>query len=351
MIKHYGIISDTHHHQWSAFSTALYNGVNSRLQATLDETARCAAEVLEAGGDTIIHGGDLFHVRGSIAPSVLNPTMDLYRDLIDNKDMKIVILAGNHDLEGKDAARVSSAITALEGVGCQIVSDAGKPLFFEGKWLVPWHQNIAELKAVIEAIPPEHKSAYDLVIHAPIDEVIVGIPSHGLDAKYLASLGFGRVFSGHYHHHKQFEGGVYSIGALTHHSWSDVGSKAGFLIVGDDVKWRASRAPSFVEITAETDPDDIALIVDGNYVRAKINTSKSADVEDTRQFLLDSGAKGVIIIVEKDTTVSKRTDGTVIKSGATLDQSVNDYINAQKFANPKDLGVLCDSILKEARGE
>ena len=48
----------------------------------------------------------------------------------------------------------------------------------------------------------------------------------------LAKLGFRRVFAGHYHHHCSFEDGkVWSIGATTHQTASDIGTKAGFLLV------------------------------------------------------------------------------------------------------------------------
>src|SRR3569833_2574261 len=115
-MKPYGVMSDTHNHGWSAFATVLPSGVNSRLQIILDETWRCAQEIKKAGGDTLYHGGDLFHVRGSIAPSVLNPTTDCYRAIIED-GIQVVIDAGNHDLEGKEAARVSSAGAAGGGGG------------------------------------------------------------------------------------------------------------------------------------------------------------------------------------------------------------------------------------------
>jgi DNA repair exonuclease SbcCD nuclease subunit len=348
-MKPYGLISDTHNHAWSAFSTTLPTGVNSRLQMTLEETARCASEVRKAGGDTIIHAGDLFHVRGSIAPSVLNPTLDAYKALI-NDGFKIVILAGNHDLEGKNAERISSAITSLEGVGCEVVNswevglDRSNDVVF-----VPWCQNIDELKEKLEYVAPIDREGVDLIIHAPIDDVIPGLPPHGLTASYLGGLGYRRVFAGHYHHSKDFGNGVHSIGALTHLTWSDVGSNAGFLIVsGEEVKYRASHAPSFVEIDHSTDPEDIPLIVDGNYVRAKVNSAKSSDIESLRQYLTDSGARGVTIIAQKELSAPTRA-GASIKAGASIETSVADYIKAGTFGNLEKLSVECQSILTEAR--
>jgi len=346
-MKPYGVISDTHHHNWTAFSSTNGAGVNTRLNQILDETRRCADEVIAAGGNTIVHGGDLFHVRGSVAPSVLNPTLELYHDLI-KKGMRILINAGNHDLEGKEATKVGSAITALEKVGCQVVNE---PLLFatDGLVLVPYMQRVADLKVELEKIVAKTAcGAVDLVIHAGIDGVIKGLPDHGLDAEYLSKLGFRRVFAGHYHHHKELAENVWSIGALTHQTWSDIGSKAGFLIVTDEgVNWRSTHAPSFVEIDGTTKPDDIPLIVDGNYVRAKIFSSKASEIEALRQYLTDSGAKGVTIVSQPPTGVT-RTKSTVT-AGASIEVSVTDYIKASDFSRPTELAVLCDDILKDAK--
>ncbi|PLC44489.1 serine/threonine protein phosphatase [Ralstonia pickettii] len=348
-MKPYGIISDTHHHSWSAFSTTLPSGVNSRLQQTLDETKRCAEEVRKAGGNYIAHAGDLFHVRGSIAPSVLNPTLDCYGEIIKS-GINIVILAGNHDLEGKEALRVSSAITALEGVGCKIINswEAGLAAT-DHVAMIPWNPSIEGLKKQIEDIDPADRPGCDLILHAPVDGVIPGLPDHGLSAEYLAKLGFRRVFSGHYHHHKEFEGGVYSIGSLTPQTWSDVDKKSGFLIVYEDrVRWMKSHAPEFVEIDSATDPADIPTIVDGNYVKATIRTANVAEVESLRAYLIDSGAKGVVLNVQKDATAPTRS-GTVIRSGVTLDQSVQDYIAASSIPEAAAVAKACQDVLTTVR--
>lgn len=346
-MKPFGIISDSHNHLWSAFATTLPSGVNSRLQMTLDETRRAADEVRKAGGSTLYHGGDLFHVRGSIAPSVLNPTLDCYRDIVKS-GIQVIINAGNHDLEGKEASRVSSAITALEGVGCRVVNHTAYNAA-DAMVVIPWIPNIAALKAAIEAVDPSDRTGCDLLLHAPIDGVIKGLPDHGVSDTYLAALGFRRVFSGHYHHHHDFGNGVYSIGALTQQTWSDVGSKAGFLIVTDSaVRWHAAHAPQFVEINAAVSPADIPLIVDGNYAKITINSDKGSDIEATRQFLRESGALGVIVLAEKATPVSTRA-GSTYKAGATMEASLGDYIATQPFKRPAELSVLCQDILSQVR--
>ena len=347
-MKSYGVLSDSHNHDWSAFSTTLPTGVNSRLQTILDETTRCAAEVKKAGGDTLYHGGDLFHVRGSLSPTVLNPTIDCYRQILES-GIKVVINAGNHDLAGKEAARVSSAITALEGIGCRVVN-APNYGSFDDMVIIPWIANIEELKKAIEFVDPADRPDCDLLIHAPVDGIIPGIPDHGLTWEYLDSLGYRRVFVGHYHHHKNVGGNVWSIGSLTPQTWSDVGAKSGFLICDDkDVKWFASHAPSFVEVTGATDPTELPLIVDGNYVRVTINSSKSSDIETMRSYLTDCGAKGVVVLAETKIAPTVRVGGATLKAGATLETSIGDFIAAQSYKRQSDLAKLCGEILTTVR--
>jgi hypothetical protein len=60
------------------------------------------------------------------------------------------------------------------------------------------------------------------------------------------------------------------------------------------------------------------------------------------------GAKGVVILSQKEATVTKR-DGATIKAGASLEVSVTDFIKGQSYANPEKLAVLCQEILSETR--
>ena len=349
-MKPYGLMADLHCHNWSAFATLESDGVNSRLALLIKDICRCAEEVKKAGGNTIIIAGDIFHVRGSIAPSVLNPVLDVFSNLIKG-GIEVIIEAGNHDLEGKESNRLGSAVTALENVGCKIVNTFDYGLrCMERVVLIPWTPKIEDLKALIQkavdADPTPRE--VDLILHAPIDGVIPGLPDHGLSAEWLSKVGFRRVFAGHYHNHKTFEGGVYSIGALAHHTWSDVRTKAGFLLVGDDVKWFKSHAPEFVEIDATTDPSDIPLLVDGNYCRAKINSTKQKDIEELRAYLTACGAKGVTILAQKEASAAPRA-GATIKAGASIEVSVGDFIKSQGYANQERLALLCGEILMEAR--
>jgi DNA repair exonuclease SbcCD nuclease subunit len=323
------IISDLHFHNWNQFSSVTSEGVNTRLQILIDEVIRAAEVLRREGGTTLLVAGDVFHVRGTITPTVFNPVQKTFKGIVKS-GIKIVIIPGNHDLEGKDSRSVSSSITSLIEVGCIVHSTSHLDLD-DKVLMVPWHENVSELREVLVKLSKEHaaiKSDIDVVIHAPVDDVIIGIPGHGLTADWLADLGFKRVFCGHYHNHKNFNDKVYSIGAIAHHTWSDPDSKAGFLLVEDTcVRYQATNAPKFVDVDSSMDETDIEFAVDGNYARAKINKSTTKDVENLREFLEKAGAKGVVINAVKEPT---RVRASTVKSGATMETSLSEFVKNSK---------------------
>jgi DNA repair exonuclease SbcCD nuclease subunit len=357
MKKPYALMADLHLHNWSAFSQTEENGINNRLNILLNEIKRAGQMLLDAGGRVLVIAGDVFHVRGSISPSVLNPTLDTFAGLRAD-GIEVFILPGNHDLEHKSASRLSSAVTALEGAGCVIVNRSLIWQNEDGRFaMLPWHENIADLKKAIKEVTEDIEDGgfrvadYDLIIHAPIDGVIVGLPDHGLAPEDLASYGFKRVFSGHYHNHKQFPGGVFSIGALAHHTWSDVGSAAGFLLVHDNMTlYSASHAPSFIDLRPGVDPDEIPLMVDGHYVRVKTPVTTTTAVNAIRNELNEYGARGVVIQAVKEPELKRSGDVTAkISAGASLNESVADFIKSQSFEHSDEVTKAALKILSETQ--
>lgn len=351
----YGILSDSHNHNWSAFSHIGDDLLNSRLKTILDETERCAREVAAAGGNTVYHGGDLFHVRGSIEPSVLNPTHDRYEHIYRTYGVKFRLLPGNHDLEHKHSNRVGNAVEAMRCEWIEVDHEA--QVYHEHNVLmVPWVERIEDLKAKLEQERDNMLIAghgdpkdFDLIIHAPIDGVIAGLPDHGLTGEWLTELGFKRVFAGHYHNHKEIvPGKVWSIGALTHQTWGDVGSKAGFLVVSDgEVKWNSTHAPQFVDIEASMDPTEVALRCDGNFVRVKVSNAKPSEVSAIRDGLMKHGALGVNVNVVKTATTGRATVSTV-KAGASVEVQVTDYIKGASFEHAELVAQAAINVLAEA---
>lgn len=326
-----GIISDTHYHPWSAF--AKQEGyTNSRLRILIDETRKAAIHMKSAGCTALFHGGDIFHVRGRTAPSVLNPVVALYDEIVNQIGLPVYLLAGNHDLEFDDSNSIGNSGEALSHVGVHVVSDGP---FFECEnrvLMVPWHAKQQKLMdAITELMGDIDAATATLLIHAPVNEIIPGLPDHGIDPDKLVSLGFKRVFSGHYHNFKRVRPTVFSIGALTHQTWGDVGSKAGYLIVDDkgtasDVQHFETDAPKFIDMEGigEEEFDTLA----GNYVRARIEIENETEVTAYREMLVgELGADSALILPIRKAKAITRV-GAAKTSLDRLEDSITHFINA-----------------------
>jgi DNA repair exonuclease SbcCD nuclease subunit len=342
-MANYALLSDIHCHNWSAFSSIGEDGVNSRLKGILSEIIRAAVEIEKAGSKNLVFAGDLFHVRGKLEPSVLNPVRDALIDL-QQQGFTMYILAGNHDLESRNSTRLTSAITALEDMQIWVINEPSYVMEINAV-MIPWCESVKELLIKIKEMSEKHPGS-DLIIHAPVDDVIFGLPSYGLTAEMLATFGFKRVFSGHYHNHKDFGNGVYSIGALSHQTWNDVGTKAGYLLVGEKkVVFRASRLPKFVDLSVES-PDDIPLDADGNYVRVKLVDPTDKDVIQVRNALKEVGAAGLIVNEVRTKKAISRSKEIKV-SGVSIQETITQYIESEKTADSEEVLKQCLEILTE----
>lgn len=347
----YALLSDQHGHKWSQFATTDADGVNSRLRFMLSEMERAADELLGAGGKHILFAGDLFHTRGSIDPEVFNPVFETVVKIL-NRGVIIYAIPGNHDLASRDTTKLGNAIQTLgELKNFHVISE---PCFVKLNGtqvgMVPWFSKLDDLRNAVQYlrdIADEDPSYYDLVLHAGIEGVIPGL-DHGLSASEVASWGFQRVFAGHYHNHKVMEGGaVVSIGALTHQTFSDVGTKAGFLLVEPGkITYRASRAPQFVDIDPDTDEEEIPLRADGNFVRVRGFKLTDKEVTTMRQGLLDMGAKGVTIQVAREVVAARSASAS---KGMSLDASVGSYIDGLSLTNSAAVKSVCNAVLSKVQ--
>lgn len=346
MRKPYGLVADVHCHAWSAFSRIEEDGVNSRLRIILDELLRVAQEIADLGGDKLVIAGDLFHVRGSVKPSVMNPTAETFQK-ISEMGITVEAIAGNHDLEGSDATALGNAMQTLGSI--ENFHPITSPKVDDDCVYFPWYASLDDLRDAMTGIAPELRKTRDAIIHAPLNGVIKGLPDIGLTPEELSAMGYRRVFVGHFHNHVEFEHGkVFSIGATTHQTWSDPGSLAGFMVVHPDhVEQHLSRAPSFIDLKR---PEDIDVLnVKGNYVRLKLTDVTEAEIKDFRNELEGMGALGVSINATRRTEANRTAS---ISAGATLEVSVAEFIDKQVDEDYReDIQKLAASIMMEARSK
>lgn len=337
----YLLTSDQHLHDWSAFASVNADGVNSRLQIIIDELTRAVNLAKKLGASKHRMAGDLFHVRGSVKPSVLNPTVTAVRQWLGALVHEAI--AGNHDLEGRDSEAIGNAMQVLDELnGFTAVTsptDVGDAVMF------PWFSELDELRAEMNRLADPDK---DAIIHAPVNGVIKGIPDHGLEADELAEMGFKRVFAGHYHNHRVFcEGKVISIGATTHQTWSDPGTLAGFLIVDEnEFEFHESKAPKFIDLKDADEAHE--RIVRGNYVRVKMDEVTEHEIKEMREELEEMGALGVRLIATKKREVTRV--GVSRTSSMSLEQTVGAFVSDHlKPEDEKAVQKAALDVLMEAR--
>lgn len=346
----YALLSDIHVHSWSAFSTVNEDGVNSRLRIILDEVLRAARMLKDKGGNVMVIAGDLFHVRGSVKPSVMNPTFETFQQVCA-MGIEVYAIAGNHDLEGSDADSLGNAMQTLGSIkGFHPIVET--EILYEPHPMIlfPWYSKLDTLRdKMIRNAKSLERSRFDCIIHAPVNGVVRGIPDIGLTPEELAAPGYHRVFAGHFHNYVKFLGGkVYSVGATSHQTWNDPGSLAGFLFVYEDhVDHIPTEAPLFVDLTK---PEHISpAVVKGNYVRLKLTDVTEAEIKGFRDELESMGAKAVSIIATKKTEATREAK---IRSGASLEESVATYIDKDTdFSDKAALQKEAADILMEVRSK
>ena len=342
----YGLMADLHAHDWSSFKTLDSLGRNQRLMDTVNEINRCCSAVLDCGGNFVYFAGDIFHIRGSVPPSVFNVVKECIT-YWQRKGIYFRAIPGNHDLESNVSTALTSAVHMLESN--QFHCWAQPTIIHNEVVLIPWINGAKGFLDTVEKIAKSmlssSPSCYDMICHIGIDGTLSNVAAHGVTVEKLEAFGFRRVFSGHYHHHKAFSDKVYSIGAPTHQTWSDAGTKAGWMLIFEDrVQWCSTHAPKFIDIDGTQDEEDLELIVDGNFVRAKIGAASAKDMREWNQKLRDMHAKGVLLHHIPESAVSKRT-GVAAKSISSIRKSVTDYC-AEKSLAP-EVTKLCEDVLGE----
>lgn len=337
------IISDTHYHKFNTFSKTLPSGLNSRLHEIIEATKEAVEFAVDNDCDEVIHTGDCFHVRGSISPTVLNPVLDLYRWIIEEKGLKVTMIAGNHDLESRHSEELSNTAAALKSVGVEVVTGY---LVRSDAVFISWFPTKDELFSQIKSIEGKSKDK-TLYLHAPLNEVISGIPDNGIDAKDLETLGYQKVFCGHYHNHKNFNDKVVSVGSLTHQNFGDIHSTAGFVLYNEktgEIQQHQTSAPKFVD-TRHIDPDKFEEAVDGNYVRCRLEEATDEEILEMQVALESMGAKGYIVSRDRNPKTSATArKSSVSKSSVTIQMSVQDWVKAKSYSTEIEAAVIAESL-------
>lgn len=261
------------------------NEPDERLQHGLD----VLDWALENPADACIFCGDLFHVRGRIAPRVFNK---VYRrfvgDSLIRTNRKKIVLPGNHDAEMSESDFATECLSHIDDTHAP--THAGHYNFRDiAVFHIPFVSDVAELKEHIKNLADKadvyksrgYKDDFTriLILHHGIDGIFPGVPDCGLRPEDLREESFDFIFLGDYHNHREIiPGKAWIVGAPMQHSFGDVGEKRGILTLDTDAK-----TVKFVENTFSpkfiiwNHNDKVVPDCRNNYLEVRADTVETLD--------------------------------------------------------------------------
>ena len=177
--------------------------------------------------DTIINLGDTFDKRRSINFMSLEAAKEMWFDPLKERDVKMHMLIGNHDIYYKNTLRVNAPNELLGEYENITAYTEPTTVMFDGLPILflPWicDENYDEsLRAVNES------SADICMGHLELNGFVVTqqiLMDHGLDMKYFKK--FEKTFSGHFHTRSNNDN-IYYLGNPYEIYWNDYDSDRGF---------------------------------------------------------------------------------------------------------------------------
>jgi len=249
------VFSDNHIYEFQQFSTILSNGLNSRLQSSLDVLDL----IIDYANDNdeikgVLHGGDFFHTKDKISWLSLSETVKRVKRLRKPS----VWASGNHDLlRGGSKLKATSInlLTSFSGISDYTVD--WHRTFARGVcvWAVPFNPDFKEQIKAIEKI--ENKSDIILLTHGEVTGAVCNRyrVTRGIPRELLSQFAFSIV--GHLHHPEITPIGerILIPGSPCHQTWNDVGVSMGVWVIdvqnGNEVtidSYFEIDAPEFIEV-------------------------------------------------------------------------------------------------------
>lgn len=182
----------------------------------------------------VIHGGDFFDNRNSIALPDLDFVVNTFcQHLIDN-DIHIYIIVGNHDTAFRNTNRIHS-LSMLQKAAPNHVTLVEDELVEVAPFvLVPWINNENYDRIMKQIAEHAHEDSI-LVGHFEINGMKMYANSMrcetGLDPSIFKD--YGKVLSGHFHHPNIYQNIEY-IGSPFELTWQDYGDWRGHMVYHHD---------------------------------------------------------------------------------------------------------------------
>jgi DNA repair exonuclease SbcCD nuclease subunit len=184
--------------------------------------------ILDAAGiNTVLILGDTFDRRKYVNFYALDRAKKMFFDKLEERGIRVHMLAGNHDTYYKNTNDVNSPDLLLREYNNIDVIDSPETIVIDGTsicmmpWICPenYQESLDEMKNTKAEICMGHFEIAGFAMHR-------GMESHeGLSKEIFDK--FDMVFSGHYHHRSD-DGHIYYLGNPYELTWQDFKDTRGF---------------------------------------------------------------------------------------------------------------------------
>ena len=223
--------------------------------------------------NTVLILGDTFDRRKYVNFYALDRAKKMFFDKLEERGIRVHMLAGNHDTYYKNTNDVNSPDLLLREYNNIDVIDSPETIVIDGTsicmmpWICPenYQESLDEMKNTKAEICMGHFEIAGFAMHR-------GMESHeGLSKEIFDK--FDMVFSGHYHHRSD-DGHIYYLGNPYELTWQDYKDTRGFHLFDlerRELEFIPNPNTMFERVEyddKESDPIDLDLIdLSGKYVK------------------------------------------------------------------------------------
>lgn len=229
-------------------------------------------------GDVLIHLGDVYDSRQSINIKVLNLGVGIFESMSEIFKDGIYIIAGNHDLWGKNSNEINS-LKSLKWIPNVSIFEEPETLILGDKkfLMMPWRKDHAAEEEFLDSSKPHDF----LCCHADIRGLKFNryvTVEEGADSKKFAK--FKTVYSGHIHY-SQIVNNIKMVGSPYELTRSDMGNPKSIVLLdletGEDLKIINDFSPKFKKLffdqILEMNTDELELEFKNNFIDVMIDPS------------------------------------------------------------------------------
>lgn len=294
--------------------------------------------------DEIIHGGDFFDNRNHLSLKDIAFVNDVFLPLLDEYDVTMKVIAGNHDLAFKNTNSITSLSVMEHSKRVHVLKDDVEEFDLGGNRFVfvPWinNENYSDFMEKLNSI--EDKQDVTILGHFEINGFLMYKKSSrcetGLDQSIFKD--FKSVWSGHFHHPSKI-GNIEYLGSLFHFNWQDHGDARGFWVYyteTDTKEYVENEHCLFTEILYKDDielSDEVLheavvnqfvkIVINDEYDKvkfmdfySKVTGSKPIDVQIVNNYAIMNSTK----------SQEKQTEESDTDTSKSVDDYIQSYVTA-----------------------